>query len=274
MVALVSTVHDPSGRMVETAHRLFARVRGLYEAVAIVPTPATSPHLLNALDGAVVSPLEESAGAIGVGRRRALQLGLEAGANHIHYCDFDRLLHWIGRYPQELAGILQEIQRHEYLIIGRTSRAFGSHPRVQRDTEAITNHAFSLWFGAPVDVAAGSCGVSRPAAQLLLQRSTAPTNATDAEWPALVQVSWPGSVGYAETEGLEFETSDYFPEEVAAAGSVERWLEERSKPLDAWIARTRLTLQSLEALRAVAEAGWTEAGSSRSAALSIKPSSA
>ncbi len=253
MVALVTTLHDPTGRMVEPTRRLLTGLRELYEGIIVVPTSATSPLLLEAISEATVQPLAESDGNIGVGRRHALRLGLGSGAQHLHYCDFDRILHWLGRYPQELVSVLQAIQRHDYLILGRTERAFASHPRVQRDTEAITNHAFSLWFGQSVDVSAGSCGVSRGAAELLLAGSTAPTNATDAEWPALVRMMEGRRVGYLETEGLEFETPDYYPEEIARAGSLERWLEERSRPLDAWIARTRLTLDSLVATLRVIE---------------------
>lgn len=253
MVALVSTMHDPTGRMIEATKRLFARVLELYEAVAIAPTSLTSPLMLEALKGSMVEPLAESNGSIGVGRRHALRMGLRTGASHLHYCDFDRILHWIGRYPEELAPTLEKIQEHDYLIIGRTDRAFATHPRVQRDTETITNHAFSLWYGQPVDISAGSCGVSRRATKLLLEKSVAPTNATDAEWPALVQLAPGMTVGQLRVEGLEFETPDYCPEEIAQAGSLETWLEERSKPLSAWIARTRLTLESLESTLAVSE---------------------
>ncbi len=255
MVALVTTLHDPAGRMVEATHRLLAPLSKLYEAVIVVPTSATSPRLLEALHGTVVQPLAESNGSIGIGRRHTLRLGLESSASHLHYCDFDRVLHWMGRYPQELASVLEAIQRHDYLILGRTERAFATHSRVQRDTETITNHAFSLWFGRPVDVSAGSCGVSRRAAERLLAGSSASTNATDAEWPALARLMEGSRVGYLETDGLEFETPDYFPEEISRAGSLEDWLEERSRPLSAWIARTRLTLESLEAAQRVIDAG-------------------
>lgn len=250
MVALVSTMHDPDGRMVETTRLLFSRLLEMYEAVVVAPTFLTSPHMLEALEGAVVEPLEESNGCIGVGRRHALRMGLRTNASHLHYCDFDRILHWIERYPEELASTLGELQKHDYTIIGRTDRAFATHPRVQRDTESITNHAFSLWFGQPVDISAGSCGVSRQAATLLLEKSVAPTNATDAEWPALVHMTKELGVGFVRTEGLEFETPNYYAEEIAQAGSLEVWLEERSKPLEAWITRTRLTLESLESILA------------------------
>ncbi len=260
MVALVSTLHDPGGRMLEAAERLLGRVADLYEAVVVVPTVDTSPRLLRALAGTTtVAPLAESSGAIGVGRRHALRLGLATGAGHLHYCDLDRLLHWIGSYPEELAAVLESIRQYDYLILGRTRRAFATHPRVQRDTEAITNHAYSIWHGATVDVTAGSCGVSRRAADRLLRRSTAPTNATDAEWPAIIKLSAGYAVGYLETEGLEFETPDYFGDEIAAAGSLEEWLDRRSKPLDAWIARTRLALESMEALRGVVQEAGEEA---------------
>ncbi len=257
MVALVTTLHDPEGRMVEATRRRWAALSELYEAIAVVPTSTTSPLLLKLLNGAIVQPLEASNGSIGVGRRHALRLGLETGAKQLHYCDFDRILHWIGCYPEELLSVVGSIPQYDYLILGRTERAFATHPRVQRDTETITNHAFSLWFGQQVDVSAGSCGVSSRGARLLLASSTAPTNATDAEWPALVRLMEGGTtVGFVETEGLEFETPDYFQDEIARACSLEAWLEERSRPLGSWIARTRLTLESLEAtLKLIETAG-------------------
>lgn len=253
MVALVSTMHDPEGRMVEATKLLIDRLLEIYEAVVVAPTSHTSHDMFEALKGATVEPLEESDGCIGVGRRYALRMGLTTSASHLQYCDFDRILHWIGHYPDELTSTLEQLQRYDYTIIGRTERAFASHPRVQRDTEAVTNHAFSLWFGRPVDISAGSCGLSRQAAALLLKKSEAPTNATDAEWPALVWVTRKMTLGFVETEGLEFETPDYFADEIAQAGSLEVWLEERSRPLTAWIARTRLTLESLQSVLAVDE---------------------
>ena len=254
MVTLVSTLHDPEGRMVDATRRLLGRLQELYEGISVVPTSSTSERLLGTLSGVAVESLDESNGAIGVGRRHALKLGLLSGASHLHYCDFDRILHWIDRYPSELTSILRAIQAHDYLMIGRTERAFATHPRVQVDTEGITNRGFSHWFGEPVDVTAGSCGVSAQAAALLLKRSVTNSNATDAEWPALVRLAGL-RVGFIRTEGLEFETPDYFQDQIAAEGSLEAWMEKRSQPLDSWISRTRLTLESLEALRAVSREG-------------------
>ena len=250
-VALVTTLHDPEGRMVEAASRLTENLAGLYESVSVAPTPWTSPRLVDALSPARVEIRAESAGAIGTGRRHALRMGLESGATHLHYCDFDRILHWLGSFPDEIPSPAREDLQYDFLIVGRTERAFLTHPRVQIDTESITNHAFSLWHGEPVDVTAGSCGLSRRAAELLSAPSTVPTNATDAEWPGLIKQAGM-RVGFVQMEGLEFETPDYFRDEVEAAGSQEAWVEERSRPLDGWVSRTRLTLESLEAIERVA----------------------
>jgi hypothetical protein len=255
MVALVSTLHDPDGRMVQPTRRFLDDLKRIYEAIIVVPTSATTPRLLEVLPGTVVESLSESNGCIGVGRRHALKLGVETGSTHLHYCDFDRALHWIGRYPEELAEVVEAVRQHDFLMVGRTDRAFDTHPRVQIDTERITNHGFSLWYGEEVDVSAGSCGVSAAAARLILDRSVAPTNATDAEWPALVRLAPGMKVGFLRTEGLEFETPDYVAEEIAAAGSLEAWMALRSGSLDGWIGRTRLTLESLEALRDVVRTG-------------------
>ncbi|MFN8537454.1 MAG: hypothetical protein U0232_08270 [Thermomicrobiales bacterium] len=42
------------------------------------------------------------------------------------------------------------------------------------------------------------------------------------------------------TEGLEFETADRFPDEVARAGGLAAWNAARDREADRWVFRTRL----------------------------------
>src|SRR5581483_3783496 len=81
--------------------------------------------------------------ALGGARRSCVELALLMDAQAVLYCDFDRALHWAERYPDELAAIAAGASVHDCTVLGRTPRAFASHPRVQRDTEAIINRVYA-----------------------------------------------------------------------------------------------------------------------------------
>lgn len=246
-VYFATSLHDPEGRTLKAAQKFLPGILEMYGGAVVMYTAATSPQLLNTLQGAVIHPLSEQNEPVGIGRRLALQDALEAGAEYVHLCDLDRILHWFWRYPAELRSVVEQIPSYDYLITGRTDRAFATHPRVQRDTEAIINHVFSTWFGETIDVTAGSFCLSQRGAEAVLRETRAVRYETDTEWPAIVRQAGL-KVGYLALEGLEFETPDYFADEIAAAGSLEAWLEERSASLDAWIHRTRIVLDALEGL--------------------------
>ena len=254
--ALAATLHDPDGRMVSPAREAMAPLRHLYETAHITATPQTDPALLAVLQEAGAAVTTDSDWRIGAGRRRAVLNAVAAGATAVHYCDFDRLLHWQRVAPDELVGIvgrLASARRFDYLILGRTAAAFATHPRVQRETETVTNHAFSAWFGRRGDVGAGSCGITAHAASLIARYSIEPTNATDAEWPAIVHCLLPGRVRYRATTGLSFETADFYAAEITKAGGREEWLKVVYDRPDVWLTRLELSHNSVRAMLAVAD---------------------
>jgi len=61
--------------------------------------------------------------------------------------------------------------------------SFHSHPRVQRDTEAIVNHVFQVISGYDWDVMAAARGLSRPASEAILDRCFDEEISTDVSWP-------------------------------------------------------------------------------------------
>jgi len=142
------------------------------------------------------------------GRHAALQKALELPGGHIHYADMDRLLHWLEVNPEEWRQTLAAIRRADCLIIGRTERAWATHPLAMQETERSINNIFSSLLGRPVDLGGGSRIFSRPAAMCLLAYSP-PGNApgTDAAWPVLLQRAG-FSVDYLAVDGLEWEVPD------------------------------------------------------------------
>ena len=47
---------------------------------------------------------------------------------------------------------------------------------------------------------------------------------TDVTWPLFLQRRCDFTLGYIETEGLEFETPDRYQDDITAAGGYEAWL--------------------------------------------------
>jgi hypothetical protein len=116
-------------------------------------------------------------------RRAAVQLALQGPCPFILYCDFDRVLHWMEFHPQELNEVAQQIGAHDFTILGRTPRAFATHPRLQRDTEAIINHVFERVSGWAWDTGAGARGLSRRAAEAIVMGCLDDQISNDVTWP-------------------------------------------------------------------------------------------
>ncbi len=170
-------------------------------------------------DSAHLSPGKR---ALGAKRRQALSLALQTSCSLLLLCDGDRALHWVQRYPEELAAIVAGLGTHDCTIFGRTARAFATHSHVQRETEAIVNHVFRLVGGQQWDVTASARGFSRCAAEKIVREHADDTIGNDVSWPLFLQQGG-FSLGYIEVEGLEWETADRYQEEVKAAGGAQQW---------------------------------------------------
>ncbi len=185
---------------------------------------------------------------LGSVRRNVLRLGIDTDATHLHLCDWDRALHWAEQYPEELSEVAEAILMYDCLILGRTSRAFDSHPQVQRDTERIINHCFGLVWGQPLDVTAASRGLSRRAAGMLVTECDEPTIGNDCVWPLFLARYPELSLGYAQTEGLEWETPDRFTDEIEAIGGLDAWLADHDADVARWADRLQLAQIEVGAL--------------------------
>jgi hypothetical protein len=245
----VATLHDPRGdflTLLELEAILIAL--GSYPLVVVAASPATDPRVTSRLDplGVCVVP----GGQAGEGRRAALAA---AGADQPAYfsCDFDRWLHWARFWPDELAALPERVKRVGgkrispwYICLGRTARAFATHPAAQRLPETATNRALSAAAGRPLDAVAGAAWLTPEAAAIILAGSCEPTAATDLEWPALILRDDPGRVHGLRCEGLEWETPDVHTEEIAAAGGLVPWTRATYDTPTMWAARLQLAAGS------------------------------
>jgi hypothetical protein len=257
-VALALTVHEPGDRLLPLLEAQLPALAGSYSAVAALCSQQTNARVLALLaaHGAQVR-LEEGRqeGVPGVGavRGQALRAALEAGTSHIQLCDFDRALHWMARYPAELEVVARLVTHYDLLVLGRTPRAWSTHPTYQTETEALFNRVFFLATKLPWDVGAGSRGMSRAAAEWLLATSMDPTVGVDGEWPLLLLRADAASepafrLGYLACEGLEFETADRFGPEIEAAGGYDAWLARMEADPRRWAFRIHVAQLIAEAI--------------------------
>jgi hypothetical protein len=254
-VVLAATYHDPDGSMLAQAQRVAPVLQRLYDAVVLLATPETSRRALDGLHALEVeaevqrSYQGDGIATLGVVRRDSLDLALRWGASYIHLCDWDRLLHWAEFHPDELCEVVAAIPSYDFLIMGRTTQAFSSHPRVQRDTETLINHVFGLSWGQPLDITAGARGLSRRAARALIDLpDPEPTAGNDGAWPLYLARDPELVIGYAATDGLEWETPDRHADAIAAAGGLDAWIAAYDADPQRWAFRTRLAAYEIEAI--------------------------
>jgi hypothetical protein len=251
-VVLATTHHDPDGRLYEQTAHVLPVLSGAFDGLAVQATPATQDHSLSLLraSGALVrretSDRPVGLNDLGRSRRAAVELALELGAPAILFCDFDRALHWAERYPEELAHVVARTADYDFTVLGRTTRAFESHPRIQRDTEAIVNHVYTTVSGRDWDVTAAARVLSRRAAEAILSGCPDESIGTDVSWPLFVERGGL-TIGYIATEGLEFETADRYTDEIAAAGGLACWIAQLDADPHRWIQRLEIARLEVEA---------------------------
>ena len=246
-VTLALTVHQPNERLVPLIEEHLSGLVARYAAATAFCSPETRPAILDLLrrQGVAVRVSDVGAGGIydiGRVRRETIRLGLQANTSHLQMCDFDRALHWSACQPQELERVIALIPGYDLLVLGRTERAWRSHPPYQAETEPLFNKVFALVSGRSWDVGAGSRGLSRRAAETLLHVSTEETVGVDAEWPLLLLNREGFAVGHRPCEGLEFETADRFGAEIEAAGGYPDWEARMSADPRRWVFRIEIAL--------------------------------
>ncbi len=247
-VALAVIHYDPHGALFDQAARVLPQLQRAFADIAIFANAATAAHSIKYLRQRGVRVVAEATQVglnhLGWFRRAAVDLALQGPCPFILYCDFDRILHWMEFHPQELIDVAQQIGAHDFTVLGRTPRAFATHPRIQRDTEAIINHVFERVSGRAWDTGAGARGLSRRAAEAIVMGCLDDQISNDVTWPLCLSQRGGFTLGYIETEGLEFETADRFPVEVAQAGGVAQWSEQLDDDPQHWA--TRLELARIE----------------------------
>ncbi|MBZ0303997.1 MAG: hypothetical protein K8J31_29935 [Anaerolineae bacterium] len=252
MTALAILYHDPEGQLRERITRTLPVLTSIFDSIAICASPQANPEALSLWESAGARIEIESRGddlpiyRLGAARRTAVTLALESGAAHVLYCDGDRVLHWADHYPDELRQVAARILAADFTVLGRTARAFASHPGVQRDTERIINTVFRRVTGLDWDMGSGARGLSRRAIEALNAHCTDETISVDVTWPLCLRKQAGLTLGYVLAEGLEFETGDGYGHEQVAAADYAHWLDALDDDPRRWAYRLKVAQLQVE----------------------------
>jgi hypothetical protein len=248
---LATTHHDPDGRLIDQSVRMLPILKRIFFGIAVHATNVTHERGLAVLAtaGALVRRAP-SAGHLLLGRARrgAVEFALELDAPFMLFCDLDRVLHWAEFYPDELAATVQSIANADFTVLGRTTRAFESHPRTQRDTEAIVNDVFARISHQRWDITAAARGLSRCAATAIVTGCHEDSVGTDAAWPLFISHTTDFRCDYLATEGLEFETADRYADQVAELGGMDAWIGWLDNDAREWALRLEIARAEVAAM--------------------------
>jgi len=253
-VTLAITYHDPAGHLSGQIERVLPVLTAVFAGLAVQASSRANEQSLALFTrtGALVqrepaAQLSERP-KLGRARREAISLALQLEMPSVLYCDGDRVLHWAERYPEELGQVVGQLGRYDLTVLGRTARAYNSHPRVQRDTESLVNDVFRMISGYDWDIMVGARGLSRRAVEAILHGCPDEEISTDVSWPLYLQAVGGFSLGYIAAEGLEFETAAGCEEEIAAAGGYQAWLQQRDANWERWARRLEIARVHVEAM--------------------------
>ena len=253
-IALATTYHDAKDRMYDQIVQALPALTRLFDGIAMQASPAAPPRSLAALTdaGARIGRddpgLPGGAAQLGRIRRSALALALQQQTTSLLYFDFDSMLHWVQRYPDELAAVLARIPEHDMTIIGRSQRALESIPHSQRETEVFVNQAFAHLSGFTWDVMRSGRGLSRRAAEAIVAECPEDGISADVVWPLFLIQKGNFSIDGIAVEGTEFETPDRYGPEIAAAGGYTPWLRQIDADPRRWAHRLELAQMHVVAM--------------------------
>lgn len=254
-VTLAMPQHDPEGTSLTRWQHALPQIQSTFAETVVDVSPETDRQQRDFL-AAHFTLVEENARAwslegivlAGKFRRNLMEMALRTHSPFFLYCDGDRLLHWLERYPDELNAVVRRIPRHDFTVLGRTDRALRAHPAVQRDTERIINGVFKRISGHDWDVTAAARGLSRAAAQVVVDQSDDDTFGNDASWPLLIQRTGGLTMAEIKTEGLEYETAGKYAQATAGLGGESEWKLQIDNDPRHWIQRLNLARIEVESM--------------------------
>lgn len=247
----ISTLHDPDSRLYSLIEKNITTIKSLFEDLVVCVTEKSGEEILNLFRTHNIHTLTDSSIKLITPYKKAIKKGLEFCKTNqkLFYVDFDRLVHWIITYPKELGEILAE-NMVDFTLVGRTSRAFETHPVVMKETEIIINKLVSNVLSIdPVSDIISTCWVfTKELASSLLMLKLESSTGFYSVWPLYLWKMAPTKT-YIEVEGLEYETPDRFIKEIQQVG-YESWLSDMNTTNE-WRRRVSIVRDGLNDLQLI-----------------------
>ncbi|MBM7837425.1 hypothetical protein JOC54_000656 [Alkalihalobacillus xiaoxiensis] len=187
---LVTVMHDSEARFLKAFHVHMPKLKQIYHNCFLALSDQSDHRLEQIAKEHGVTVIRVAKKGAAFARREALRFAWRDQQQNLsyHYCDLDRLFTWMEEDLAELNVTLELIKGFDYAILGRSEKAFLSHPLEWRETEKWVNYVFSLAINQKADVTAGSAGMSRRALEeIVKQIPISDAKMTDAEWPLVVK---------------------------------------------------------------------------------------
>ena len=243
-VTLAATWH-PHGETVRL-RRLYPLLAELYQEIIIVMPPQTHAGMVIAFKQfkKVTMVMVDDWKS---GRYEALRLAAERDASYIHYADLDRLIRWAQTRPDELRRTLERIQLSDCAVIGRTEKAYETHPQALIQTERTYNVMFSHIVGRQLDFSSGSKGFSLRAAQFIASNGDSQHPfGTDVEWVILARRAG-FEISAMLVDGLDYETADRYSDAPADDEQQKEAAHDYDLDPDHWVRRVEIANEVIAA---------------------------
>ena len=240
-----STFHDPDFSLKEDLKSALPLIKSIFHKSTVCITPSSNEEIMDMLKEndieIAVGPKMERLGTY----KKSMELGRDLikdeKKQRLFYVDFDRLVHWANFHPLELSNLKNKINKCDYLHVGRTGRAFATHPETQIKTERIVNELSSKVMGMKetVDVISVCYFLTKDLAAALITQTMITDMGFYGAWPVLLW-NWSSEQkkAYIEAEGLEWETPDRFKRQIEKIGH-EKWVQQFKTPSE-WKFRVKL----------------------------------
>ena len=220
-ICLITTFHDPEGkRSIEFLKKHAPLIKETFDFIKIGCPKTTSPIIFRFLKEKQIDFFKTIPGFGSKTRRLVLREGLKENADYYLSIDLDRLLFWLEKYPKELVKAINSIKNlsdNEFLSIGRTKKAWDSHPDYQKIPELKTNRAISKELGFSVDITNGCYSFPRKIGHLIDRKALgSKAGVSDVEWLMISKVYAKAKIHAIFVDGLAWETNLIFGKKRAA----------------------------------------------------------
>jgi len=255
-IIITTTLHEPSFRLHKCFEKALSFIQNHNPHIIVSCTSETSSDVIKRLQkegiSAEISPNDSQVETYLYAVRSAIEFCKKNSHHRIFYIDFDRLLHWINTYPKELLDIMRRSLNFDLLHIGRSERAFESHPETQKDTESIINHIGSkvLGLSTDIDIISVSYIFTWELAEILFKYTYNTSVGFYCTWPVIL---WTHAKNpdYIKVEGQEWETPDRYRDEIDQQG-YNQWLK-NFQSFGEWKKRVRFIDESIKELMEIAD---------------------